>query len=330
MHFGVTVDAIALEHGRGGTGGRDIFPAARRTRMKRRGMAFLAHLGATPLQHAPMWRTVGIMAIQAAFPNRVMFPDEGSPKFRMTGITGLIHGAGKQIPLDGTAVRIVTVHATHAPFQYRVTCRTMQAGSDVGVTVHADGIPGFTHDDRIISLVGCVAADTAYLAEFMSTAMPVSLVTVVVTGQARLILHRSGFIRAEADSGRRPSTVLITAKMGLTGPVTTLASHPGSRGSRHSLKCVHGVEDAGNGGIVIMLVAHHAGTVATFCVSFTIMGRSPLPISNGLHSSSIRSCRIGISGGYRVVVGAMRARKNKYQKHRTHFYTPLPAALREI
>jgi hypothetical protein len=83
--------------------------APERARMKSFNMTVIAQEGCPLYQHPGLGTAVGIMAIGAIFPHRLVFPQERATLFSVALVTGFIDGVLDQQGPPGGAVRIMAI-----------------------------------------------------------------------------------------------------------------------------------------------------------------------------------------------------------------------------
>ena len=91
-------------------------------------MALLAKPGFPYGQHARLIGAVGIMAVGAIFPDRLMFPQERTAFFGMTLVTDLVNGVFSQLMRAGGTMGIMTIGTDDLALHHRM----MRAFVEVG------------------------------------------------------------------------------------------------------------------------------------------------------------------------------------------------------
>lgn len=317
VDIGVTVHAIALEHGSRGAGRWNPLAARLGARMEGGRMAFLAHLRPASFEHAPVRRAMSAMAVETALTHRIMFPDEWPPKLGMAGVTGFIDRTGGQVTCHGTAVRVVAIHAAHGPFQDRMARGSVEFGTYAGVAIHADPITLVTNHGWIFGFVGGVASHTAHFRKLMAAAMPIHPGMVIMAGQTGTVLVRSGLIGPETDGRWGPTTLRVTAHVIGTGSVTGLAPHARSRAAGVTRMAMGGVIDRGNPRIGIAGMTDQAGPIPSLGVLRWLL-RRPGRTRRGLGGR----LRVHVTGGDREVPHRARAPHHQNQQQCPHVHTP--------
>lgn len=162
--------------------------------MVRIAVALLAEERPCHLEQLILVGPMRIMAVQAAFPDRCVFPEKRATLFRVAGVAGLVDRVPLEHRFGGGSVWIMTVHAGHFPLWQR----HVGAFGKFGPLLFVAGVAGFV--DRCFlkeAAVGdlrhrVVTVAARQLVSAVGRIRPEHGVATLVAGKAHAVLDRDG------------------------------------------------------------------------------------------------------------------------------------------
>ena len=166
-----------------------------------------------------MVRAMYPMAESTVFNHRIVFPQEGTPFFRMAGIAIVVNRVLLQTGWPNGTMGVVAVTANQLVFANRVGGSLVGLGADILVAAITDFRLGGAFQ-YFAGFVQHVAANTGHVFALVMTAMPVQQMGVaLVTFQAYAVLcfQRRRAFAAKADDANIFWVVGVVAARAMTG-----------------------------------------------------------------------------------------------------------------
>ena len=190
-------------------------------------MALPAKLGPLYLQQKFVGGAVWVVAIEAIFTNRRVFPKEWTTLLSMALVAIVVHRIFTQHGLGGTAVRVMAIRTSDLAFTQRHVGRKVRLRASVFMTLEA-GVPpsgGVQLEFSRHLLHDGVTVRAHQAARLVRAAVPISPVAAFVTGKTDGIVlfgRARWIVRPERDDAanatpttglhvRRPRTVAVLA-----------------------------------------------------------------------------------------------------------------------
>lgn len=169
-------------------------------------VALLAELRRASYQCPRLNRTMWIVTDGALLEDRFVFPQEGAPFFRMTGVTILIHRELPQFFVTGRLMRLMAVTTIHLPMTQWMAMLTQDLGANVCVACRAGlrhfhfagpGLPGVLYGVTIGTADPCRLVVACSPVTFYRTTMTIQADAVgLIEGIERLFPECTNILAA--------------------------------------------------------------------------------------------------------------------------------------
>ena len=153
-------------------------------------VAVLAQEGRSLDQQIRLVRAVRRMAVQAAFADRKVLPQQRAALLRVAVVASLVDRNFLQQLRSRRAVRVVAVGANHLRLANRMVRELVAVGTLLGVAGEALLGLGGLDQDRVLADVDGMAAGAGHVVGGVLAALPVHAQTGLVAAQAHRVLHR--------------------------------------------------------------------------------------------------------------------------------------------